>query len=572
MSGASGALAYLIVHTTRNRITRQLARARQPRYAIALLVGIGYFWLVFGRPGVAPAQPSIGFAGTAGILGGVGLAVTVMWWWLRGGVASALAFQPAEVHFLFTAPVSRPLLIAYKVARTQLLLVPNAALWCLLMRSWGVAIPVSLRFVTAWGFFSVLSLHRLGAALVQVQPAAGLRRAAHQAGRLIAAAAVATLVVGLLPVLRRFNELGFAESLTAAGAALHAAPATWAMAPFRLVVAPLTAASPGDWAVAFLPVLGVIALHLLWVLPMRVPFEEAAVAASADVARRLASFRAQREGGAATIAPGTRTRDWLPLAPTGFPPVAIVWKNTLALVRTGFLRSMFFMLVVMAVASRLLASDAEAKAHGLAMAPFLLVAFMTFLFGPRLMRNDLRQDLLNASLLKTYPLRGVSLVAAELASPTLVLTLMQFTALAAAYVVATPAAQARLGLMPVAPLAVLLVAGLVALNATSIGIHNATALLFPAWVRLGPESGGIEVMGQTMMLLFGSLLALALALVLPALAGGAALWLTRPTLGAAAAAPGAAVFVLVLWLEVIGLVAALGHVFDRMEAPTVGAG
>jgi hypothetical protein len=447
--------------------------------------------------------------------------------------------------------------------------VPNAVLWCVLMRSWGIGIPLALRYLTVWGFFSVLSLHRLGAALVQVQPAAGARRAAWQAGRLLAAAFGVALVAGLLPVLKRFSELGFAESLKAAGAALHAPPATWAMAPFRLVIAPLAAESIGAWVAAFLPVLGVIAVHLLWVLPMRVPFEEAAVAASADVARRAASFKAQRDGGFAMITPGTRTRDWLPLAPTGFPSAAIVWKNTLALMRTGFLRGMILLLVGMALVSWFVASDAEAKASGVAMVPFLMVALMTFLFGPRLMRNDLRQDLLNASLLKTYPLRGIVLVAAELASPTLVMALIQFAALVAAYVVATPAAQAPLNVMPPALMAVLLTAALVALNAASMGIHNATALLFPAWVRLGPESGGVEAMGQTMMVTIGSLLALALALVLPALAGGIALFVTRPTFGAAAAVPAAAAAIMILWLEVTGLVAALGRAFDRLEATAI---
>ncbi len=49
MTGTAGALAFLITRTTRNRIMRQVARVKSPRYALALLVGIGYFWLVFGR-------------------------------------------------------------------------------------------------------------------------------------------------------------------------------------------------------------------------------------------------------------------------------------------------------------------------------------------------------------------------------------------------------------------------------------------------------------------------------------------------------------------------------------------
>ena len=57
------ALGYLALHSTRNRILRQVRRLRTPRYAVALLLGLAYLWVVAGRqrpssepPDVSPAD------------------------------------------------------------------------------------------------------------------------------------------------------------------------------------------------------------------------------------------------------------------------------------------------------------------------------------------------------------------------------------------------------------------------------------------------------------------------------------------------------------------------------------
>jgi hypothetical protein len=56
-------------------------------------------------------------------------------------------------------------------------------------------------------------------------------------------------------------------------------------------------------------------------------------------------------------------------------------------------------------------------------------------------------------------------------------------------------------------------------------LPNAAALIFPAWVQLGKDTPrGFETMGQQLILIFGQILVLALAL-LPAAAVGAMVWL-----------------------------------------------
>ena len=266
MKSTAGALAFLVARTTRNRLARQVARLKSPRYAIAAAVGLLYFWGVFARPGVRSQSPSP----TLGTVGGIGLAITVLTWWLSGGVTGALAFQPAEVQLLFPAPVSRRMLLGYKVARSQLLLLLSCVLWTLLTRSWGVTLSWPLRFATLWGFFSILSLHRLGAALVMAPPVSAGRRVATVAGKALAAAAAAALVAGVAPVILRFGSLGFPGGIRALGAALAAPPAGYALAPFRVVTAPLYAATPDAWLRGFASVVGVILeARLVFHVPLR---------------------------------------------------------------------------------------------------------------------------------------------------------------------------------------------------------------------------------------------------------------------------------------------------------------
>ena len=561
MKSTAGALAFLVARTTRNRLARQVARLKSPRYAIAAAVGLLYFWGVFARPGVRPQSPSP----TLGTVGGIGLAITVLTWWLSGGVTGALAFQPAEVQLLFPAPVSRRMLLGYKVARSQLLLLLSCVLWTLLTRSWGVTLSWPLRFATLWGFFSILSLHRLGAALVMAPPVSAGRRVATVAGKALAATAAAALVAGVAPVILRFGSLGFSGGIRALGAALAAPPAGYALAPFRVVTAPLYAATPDAWLRGFAIVVGIVGLHLVWVFGMNVRFEEVAALASADLARKVAAFKERRAGGAAVIRPGKAVRSWLPLAPLGRPAVAIVWKNTVALMRTGVLRVAILIIVVLVAMSGVIWSGDSAATGGGASIPFVTLAAMSLLLGPRAVRNDLRQELLCLASIKTYPLSGATVVFAEMASPTLVLSLFQMVMLALAYLSLPASFRATWDISTTVALGLLAPLVLLSVNAASVGVQNAFALVFPGWVRLGADSGGVEAIGQTMVVTIGSFLVLMISLILPVVSGVVVYALLHTALGGMGLGLAGLVGVVVLGVEVGLLVAALGSLFERTD-------
>ncbi|MFI5309946.1 MAG: putative ABC exporter domain-containing protein [Gemmatimonadales bacterium] len=571
-----GALAFLISRTLQNRIVRQAERIRSPRYALAMIAGIAYFWFFFFRRAVAgpgsgagdsaaAAEIARSIGSTLGNFGSVALLGGAAWWWLKGGVSGALAFQPAEVQFLFAAPLSRRALLGYKIVRGQFPLIVSALIWLVLMNRWGLTLSAPMRFATAWGFFTVIGLHRLAAALVQTQPVTGGRRFALNAARLLAAGLAAVLLAGVVPALRQGGAAGLQAHALAAYHALDVPPAAWALAPFRVVLAPLSATGLPAWIRAFAIVAGFIVLHLAWILSMDVAFEEAAVAATTARAGRLAAFRKARSGGAAVTGATKVKRDWLPLASGGRPETAIVWKNTLALVRTGGLRAALFLAVMLGLLSSGITS-LGGGGSGAAVIPAGAFVVMTLVMGPRVLRNDLRQDLLSLSLLKSYPLRGERLVAAELVSPALTLTVLQYAIVVMAVGWLPLGLRERSGDTLLLALVTLAPFALGTLNATSLAIQNGAALMFPAWVRLGSDSGGIEAIGQNLLFVAGTLLALALALVPPLIAGGAALAGARflPAHLSVAVALGAGTVVLAG--EVTWMVRRLGLVFERTES------
>jgi hypothetical protein len=101
--------------------------------------------------------------------------------------------------------------------------------------------------------------------------------------------------------------------------------------------------------------------------------------------------------------------------------------------------------------------------------------------------------------------------------------------------------------------------------------QNGFAVLFPAWVTIGPARGrgGIDMMGQRMVLMFASLLAV-VVLILPAalvvtVAGFASQWiLPRPPIVALAA-----IGTITLFAECWVVTELLGAILDRTDVSAV---
>src|SRR5690348_15521161 len=161
------ALLYLTRVTIRNRFAQQTRRLRQPRYALALVLGAAYFWLILLRPSVQPSRAPTSLWNNFETVAALGVLLLMLGAWVFSGERMALAFSAAELQFLFPAPLTRRGLVLYKLFRTQLVILFNAIIWVFVLRRSGSVLAAPLRFVGTWMLFTNLSLHRLGAALVR---------------------------------------------------------------------------------------------------------------------------------------------------------------------------------------------------------------------------------------------------------------------------------------------------------------------------------------------------------------------------------------------------------------------
>ena len=558
------ALLYLTRTTIRNRFAVQARRLRQPRYALALVLGAVYFWIVLLRPASQPSRAPTSLWNNAETVAALGILLLMLGGWVFRGERMALAFTAAEVQFLFPAPVTRRGLISFKLFRSQLVILFNAVIWVFVLRRSGSVLAAPLRFVGTWMLFSNLSLHRLGAALVRTSLVehgrAGVRR--HLPAVILGTAgAVAVLLIlrDAVPAIRAARGAGEITHAIERASDLPAARALLFLP--RVMVAPSFAQTTAEWMEAAGASLFLLLLQLFWVIKSDVAFEEAAVQASVERARRLDARR--RRSGQGSGGVGKKVKRTMRLRPSGHPGGAIVWKNTLLLMRTGRVGSVIGLAIMAVVLSLPAVESRGIDGRFVAIAALIMVVLLIVL-GSRVLQNDFRQDAEHVPALKALPISGAQLVGAEVVSSALPISLLQIALVILAYGSTLGddglpiSLGLRTGVLLMSPLMLL------AINATTVTIQNAAALLFPGWVRVTPVvGGGVEAMGQG-ILVTGVLLLTFLVALLPAAAIFAIVWwlLARmPNGWIIALLVAAGVLLGETWLAVRGL----GRRFEKLE-------
>jgi ABC-2 type transport system permease protein len=303
----------------------------------------------------------------------------------------------------------------------------------------------------------------------------------------------------------------------------------WLTLPFRIVLGPYLATEYRDFAIAIGPALLVLALHYYWVSSSQARFEEGSIvmaakrAAMKGAALRGESFKLGRK---LKALPGP-----FPLPPRGLPEIAFLWKNLLSLRSSLFSRRVvgivlgvcvwgYFLLKPLMMRRAPGASDAL----GFVVLIFsAIVAGYTLVLGPQIARQDLRNDLPNADLLKTYPIEGWRLALGELLAPTAILTVIIWVTILAAAAAFNPGAKVE-WLTPGVRATVVACLGVAApiLCMIQLIVPNTVMVLMPAWYQSSrTRGGGVEMFGQRLM--FGIVqLLFALLVIVPA-AGAAAL-------------------------------------------------
>lgn len=564
------AVGYLSLYSVRNRLAWQAGRLGRLRYLLVLLLGGLYVWFVLAGPRAAtPQQLPIG--PWLEIVGAVGLTLMILRWWLLETEQVALAFSPAEVQFLFPAPVSRRGLIHFKLLRAQFALLLNTVVWTVFLRPAVAGTSPWPRAIALWILFSTLYLHRMGATLTRASlgehgVAAARRRVVTLAVFSLALLALGIGLVGHWGEIQVAWAAGPLEGFRALRLVLDRPWPRLVLLPFRLLFRPLTARGLGEWWTAIGPAVGILLVHYAWVLRSDAAFEEAALDASARRARRLETWRS---GGVAQAGETATRRAWFRLAPSGWPAGALIWKNLTAVTRR--LRpSLAILLVALGFVIVLPgAIDSDATAAQLFGTAALIWALVLVVFGPQWVRNDLRLDLRRLDLLRSYPLTGRTIIVAEVISSALVLTGLELALLLAGYLGFL--GETDLALSPVDRTALLMAVVLVLpfINLLTQGLQNAGAVLYPEWVKLDRRPG-IEGLGQNMLTRLISLLLLAVALLAPVALGGGLWFLLRDRIGIWALLPGATAVAAGVGLEAFLLLDWLGTLFQKMDPSETG--
>ncbi len=580
------ALWYLYSRSWWNRLAQQIRRLKQPRYIVGALAMLAYLGsLLFSqstRLSVA-ADPTL--VDIRQLLSIVGLTLALGAWWLAAPSDNALAFSPAEVYFLFPAPVKRRTLVQARLFSVQAVLLVQVLMWTVLLRRSSGDLPGGLRAIGLWVLFTTVSLHRLGATLARTHAPDVPRRkpvaktlAVLFIGALVVAASRAfpsALAIWRTMVTVTDDGRSVVDKLLAGRLAVQAVinePIVHALLwPIRAATGPAFAHSAMAWVLALPGALLVLALHYVWILRDPQPFEELAVGSSARFADRVARMR---RGSSTPILRSSRLR-W-ELALHGHPAFAIAWKNITAAIRTFRPRSLMLAIIIIAVIAIVSGrSDGSIDLEGSPMRSAVVTTFLSVfvaavLTAPAWFRLDLRHDLAHLAFLKTVPLPAHTIIATE------IITAAAITTVGMALLFSLPAfflLQSVGGPLGSFGLAGALIAGTIALggvNLLHITLYNAVALWLPAWVPLnqgGASTGGASVVGQVYITLIGILTTLALLLAAPVAAGwGLWLWLVPSRVPIVVVAASALIIALtIVTLEWLGLARLLGRALDRLE-------
>ena len=569
------AFVFLITRSFVNRTKARLKRLKQPKYLVGALFGLLYLYGYFFRFlfGGSRMQASA-FALDPLLIETIGLTILLLLVagaWIFPHARSALVFSEAEVAFLFPAPVSRRTLIHFKLLRSQVAILFTTLLLTLITGRLFVGHHAWMRVLGWWVILSALNLHFLGASFARtllLEHGISNWRRRTAVLLLLAVVAVGTVLWArqtlTVPVLVNLNELESWREY--AGQLLHTPPLSYLLFPFRLVLAPYLATTSLGFAQALLPAFGLIAVQYVWVIRGNVAFEEA----SLDLSRRTAERSALARQGRGLHGQPTKAKPApFRLRPTGFTPLAFLWKNLIQAQAIFRARTILFILLPIIITGVMIGRGAARSGSLLVVA--LVLTLMLFgwslLIGAQMVRCDLRQDLNSMDVLKLFPLRGWQIVAGEVAAPVVILSVVQWLLLIllASLLLAagTTAGWAQL------PKTWILAAALLApfWNALALLIPNATALLFPGWFQMRPDGPqGFELAGQRLLLMFGQLIVISLTLLPAGLLFAVGFvplqWAGAITLAPLVGAVGAA---LALAGEIVLGVWLVGKLFDRFD-------
>jgi hypothetical protein len=387
---------------------------------------------------------------------------------------SAVPFTGAEVDFLFPAPFSRRSLLGYKILKTSLGTAFTTLIFSILL----------LRYSTSWiacfvGIWLTVQFMQLFAmSVIMVGQTIGER--AYTGARravLIAAALLAIIAIGPTLIAHLHSSpIDFIIHVhaTIAGRVL--------LAPFDIFAHAITARTPDllKWAI---PAFLINLLMLAIVIGLDANYLETAATLSQ---RRYERRQRARSGGIARLTDGSGPRFRVIQLPRWGGAGPIAWRQLIGAARSS--RALLILLIVIAIAGGTFILQYRGGSVSSLGKLLGAVAWMNMVFISML-KFDFRDELDRLDLLRSLPVRPIAVAAAEVFTPVLVLTLMQFTLLVAV----------ALCFKDGWKVALLVAAFAVPFNVLHVGIENTLFLMFPLR-SAGLIAGDMQLFGRQMVI------------------------------------------------------------------------
>ena len=574
------ALLYLRLTSLNNFFRAQLRRLRQPKYLAGAVFVVAYFWFfvfrhtnaVLGKMSL-PGAPDLSHLALA--FGALAVTVILGAMWTLTSDKPGLHFTEAEIAFFFPAPLTRRILIHYKLLSTLFGSLIQSVFFSLMFhqgRLFSGRAPLLL--VGWWVLLSIISLHNLGTSLTIARLAEGGLRAGRRRFLIIGGLASVGLATGWwiwreMPDINNYGSIFQWFEAVLNGGAMY-----WLLWPAKLILQPLVVTGLSNYLLALAPAVLVLAAHYWWVTRMDVAFEEASIARAAHFASRRAEIQAK---GILHLGakPAVGRRPPFELSRTRWVEFAFLWKNLLSTRPYFTLRNWLICAGIIVAYWRgcgLWLGHEYWRAGAMLATVGAISGGMALIYGPLITRLDIRQDLANADILKTYPLPGWRILLGQLLTPIVILSGIIWLGLLAWFLGLHGHQPPSLSLVWFNPMMravfVCCCAGVTPLLVTLLLlVPNGAAILFPAAFKTARTPGaGLDLMGQRMIFGFGQIFVL-LLVVLPG-AGAAALliFITQWIIGPAAAVILATLIVaLVFTGEIWCVLWWLGQRFEKLD-------
>ncbi len=575
-----GASSYIAWCTAKNRALVRLRRLREPRYLLGAVAGVAYFYFaVFARAGRPPGRPGRGRQADRGVdlgaafqIAGTSMAGLIVLTlslvpWLFPSRSKLLEFSQAEREFLFTAPVSRRELLIHRLIRSQV----GSIIASALVGIFAAPIAGIARLRLAVGFWLLaITINIYGAAVSLTRarwrsPSAMIRRTAWLPVGLL----VTALLVVVTAVARQLiaqPPAGQSDAFVQMARVISTGVPRVILWPFVALVRPPFSGSPAAFVPALASALVVLAAVTAWMLLSDRTFD--------DVAGEGGD--AQTETAGADVSAARAATGSLALSLTGRAELALFWKGATEALRAINIKSWRLLpplagvlIAVVGASFGVVGAKRMRGPSAILTALGCIVAAVATVFGPQMLRLDLRNDFTHLDLLKSWPLRAADVIRGEMAWPAAAVSAIACGAIAAAAAFSGSAMPTvRLVDRWSVALAVMLAAP--ALIAAQYVVHNAATILFPAWVQLGKQrTRGIDAMGQRLIMLAAVLVSLVVFAVPGAIAAGVVWLIFHRIAGTVVLVPMAALFAVIVLVEVLAMTELLGPAYERVDVTSV---